>query len=557
MNIKLYKDLDDFVYNSIKKIEEYDKQRYIIFSNRRKNLIIEELDKIKDVNNIRLLKYLIKFSLDKDFDIASKALSHLKNIIDSLSMKEFLFLAEFFRSYLDSYFTYYYGGKIIDELERKYFEIKKFKLNLIERFDDDKKYILAILTMYSNGYVREDALKELAKIDDGFKLKYIMVRINDWVLEVRNVAKNELINNIKIKYLKDFVDSLLIIRRIEFWSRDNHEDVLRFIKDFILDENKYDILFDCFKHTKDFFVKRELFNYLLNIKSDPKLILDYGIKSNDVLIVNNAVKKIKEIINDDNKNEIFNLLKESKNKFCRIKAIDILEDLNKDTKDYIPFLFDSSCGIRDYCRFKLRKKEVFDFRKIYLEELEKNNYKLACILSGLKDVGLKEDSKIFKNYIDYKNMKIKRIALFGMFSLNDEEDKRYLMKFLVSDDKIESNIAKKIIIKNNIRLDFEFVYEAFKDRNYEEYVYSNLIILINSYSKWSMMEFLFKLLDIIDDKYISLVNQKLENLILNFNNSFLKPKENELQNIIYLFKKINKKLDTKNKSYIDSILKLI
>ncbi|MCT4584484.1 MAG: hypothetical protein N4A54_06110 [Peptostreptococcaceae bacterium] len=70
------------------------------------------------------------------------------------------------------------------------------------------------------------------------------------------------------------------------------------------------------------------------------------------------------------------------------------------------------------------------------------------------------------------------------------------------------------------------------------------------------MEFLFKLLDIIDDKYISLVNQKLENLILNFNNSFLKPKENELQNIIYLFKKINKKLDTKNKSYIESILKL-
>lgn len=128
MNIKLYKDLDDFVYNSIKKIEEYDKQRYIIFSNRRKNLIIEELDKIKDVNNIRLLKYLIKFSLDKDFDIALKALSHLKNIIDNLSMKEFLFLAEFFRSYLDSYFTYYYGGKIIDELEKKYFEIKKFKL---------------------------------------------------------------------------------------------------------------------------------------------------------------------------------------------------------------------------------------------------------------------------------------------------------------------------------------------------------------------------------------------------------------------------------------------
>jgi hypothetical protein len=71
-----------------------------------------------------------------------------------------------------------------------------------------------------------------------------------------------------------------------------------------------------------------------------------------------------------------------------------------------------------------------------------------------------------------------------------------------------------------------------------------------------MLEFLFKLLDIIDDKYISLVNQKLENLILNFNNSFLKPKENELQNIIYLFKKINKKLDTKNKSYIESILKL-
>ncbi len=67
----------------------------------------------------------------------------------------------------------------------KHLNIDKSDLDLYRLDFDENKYLqlLGIASLNNNGYVREKAVKELARLKNADGLKFILLRLSDWVLD--------------------------------------------------------------------------------------------------------------------------------------------------------------------------------------------------------------------------------------------------------------------------------------------------------------------------------------------------------------------------------------
>src|SRR5581483_6342449 len=72
----------------------------------------------------------------------------------------------------------------------KHLHIEKNDLDFYRVDFDENTYVqlLGIASLNSSGYVREKAVKELSRLKKAAGLKFILLRLGDWVAEVRKVA---------------------------------------------------------------------------------------------------------------------------------------------------------------------------------------------------------------------------------------------------------------------------------------------------------------------------------------------------------------------------------
>ena len=66
----------------------------------------------------------------------------------------------------------------------------------------------------ANGFVREDAVKRLAKVATGEELPYLLLRLNDWVPQVRDAAREAVLARITPEYAPHFVTYLATFARL-------------------------------------------------------------------------------------------------------------------------------------------------------------------------------------------------------------------------------------------------------------------------------------------------------------------------------------------------------
>jgi hypothetical protein len=551
MNNKLYKDMDESTYNSLNKILNYDK-KFILLSTRRSNVLCEELDKISEINNIRLIKYLLVISLDKDINIGFRALQHLKKILTSLKIKELMYFAEFFRG------SYYYS--IDSNFEKTY---RNILLNndkrLIDRYDEEAQYLYTALTLHSNGYIREKALRSLEDFNSEFKVKFIMLRINDWVKEIRALASKELRELISPKYIDALIKCLPIIDRMSNWGRDNHLELIKQLELFIKNINNYELLVEIYKNSDERSVRRLAFTYLLDMKPTSELSKEFGLKSYDVVILRKTIDKINSIINEDNIELFYNVLKKNKNVICKIEAINLLEKMNKSSyqDDLIPYLFDKSYSVRDHARYKLKKIGIVEFRNYYLRELNRNNYSTMIILKGICETGKREDVKEIVKFLDCEDVRIRILTLNSICKLCPQNSIDYILDKIISDDTLESKNAR-VCLENNISLlNSDTIIELIELEGYKEHVYYNLIKLTNRLQKWEAIVVLLKVITMLGINYVEIINEEIEIWVKSFNRSFIKPSKEQVIIIRKLYMIQSYNISTSNIRELESVLETI
>ena len=65
--------------------------------------------------------------------------------------------------------------------------------------------LLQLSSMHANGFVREEAVRRLGLFHDGSELPYLLLRLNDWVTQVRQLAHDAIRDRINPDYAESFV----------------------------------------------------------------------------------------------------------------------------------------------------------------------------------------------------------------------------------------------------------------------------------------------------------------------------------------------------------------
>ena len=86
--------------------------------------------------------------------------------------------------------------------------------------------VVGVLSFHGDGYIREAAVRVLDNVGTGTEVRYLLVRINDWVPVIRETALEAIERRLRAEYAEAFVLQVDLIVRLESWKRADHSELL-------------------------------------------------------------------------------------------------------------------------------------------------------------------------------------------------------------------------------------------------------------------------------------------------------------------------------------------
>jgi HEAT repeat protein len=118
-----------------------------------------------------------------------------------------------------SAFYEYYDEEYKPEFPQK--DLEKVDLN-----SKESSFVFGLLSFYPNGHVREAATKALAAASNSPVIPFLLIRANDWVNPVRNIALKALQRRIKAKDAAGFGNSLPLVDDLLDCKRHDHKELV-------------------------------------------------------------------------------------------------------------------------------------------------------------------------------------------------------------------------------------------------------------------------------------------------------------------------------------------
>lgn len=87
---------------------------------------------------------------------------------------------------------------------------------------DNALGVLCLATMHTNGRVRGAAVGVLASVHDGSELPFLILRLNDWVPQIRESARRAVGDRVHVKNARHFLHCLPLVLRVAKTTRSAH-----------------------------------------------------------------------------------------------------------------------------------------------------------------------------------------------------------------------------------------------------------------------------------------------------------------------------------------------
>ena len=396
--------------------------------------------KAGEINNI---PWIYTYLTSRDPDIVRTAATTLANYVDTMDPKYLIRFDEQFRSCTSVEWSIDWRSVDISKIESV--------------IGDEKIFIwmMRLGTFSPNGYYREKCIWRLQ--NDSGSYIFLLIRLRDWVLEVRNAAKKACYDISSLNF-HELVNCLSALEKVKRSER---------VDTFYLKELEARLSERIAKLSPGF-EKANLKRYDV-----PTRRVLYRI-----LLENKCLSKdeVKVILNSENQAqclyytmslyiEKFDLTAEELDEFTDHKSASVqrraIEQKYKLTGNSWPGLesklLSPSAPVREMARFILKKHDRFDCRKFYMEHLDRDDKK-ACI-AGLGETGLSEDAKLLMPFLEDPDASVVKVTLHALGNCGGESLSEIFWKYLQDERQNVAMQAFREITKLNIRYGAKQIYE--------------------------------------------------------------------------------------------------
>jgi HEAT repeat protein len=372
-----------------------------------------ELRFIAGVREVRAVQDLLPFVFGKDDLVAEAAARAMDGIVRRCDSAELLRLDVLVR-------------------ERSEWRWPEATLGQLIGFSRGLVGVLGVLSSHSNGYVREAAVRALAGGRAGGELPFLLIRLNDWVPQVRLAARQAVIDRARPEHARHFIEYLPLVFRLERVERRDAgeviEPVLALLNRPECREAMLEAMTDGDRH-----VRRAVFRTLIAADKDAaRKAIQLGLGSSDTVIRLMAAREGRVRLNGEElEGALARMLRDRFMPVRREALYGYFEQLPHAALDRLESSqFDPHASIRETARFFLRKRGERDPAAPYRDRLSNaDGPDLAVAIAGLGETGIAADAARVEGFLGHSSAAVRRETVRALGRLDAG---RYAEQFLTA-----------------------------------------------------------------------------------------------------------------------------
>lgn len=333
--------------------------------------------------------------------------------------------------------SYSYGGMTASG----YYRLEPRHLPILLGPPPGSPHLAGFLTFHPSGYVRETAIKHLSAHTGG--LPYLLLRLNDWVPEVRRCARDLLAKGESLVTPEQWVDNLPLVYRLLECGRDRHGEFVSHVEARLAQPDALGALEAGCRHPRRE-VRRLCLPLAMQHTGRPFELLQQALKGDDVRIRFWVMEHFRSHLSDAQQRRA--LLREALGNHSQVVRQKALREWEQeDPNDLEPFrgaLLDRSSGVRQLAQYRLRESDLADF---YRRRVAEN----PLALVGLAECGSSALPEILV-FLKHQDRRYRRRAALALTRLPVAEEV-WLSLLADADPKISKQARRALAYQSFAR----------------------------------------------------------------------------------------------------------
>ncbi len=350
------------------------------------------------------------------------------------------------------------------------------------------------LSSHPNGFLREKAVRRLRLVSNGSELPYLLLRLNDWVPEVREAARAAVLERVKADYFNHFVRNLALVVRLRQARRADHHDVLERISQLLSSPAaRVAMLAEMNGGSRE--VRRESFRILVagKVAELPQILLA-TLEVEDPVIRLWSARAMATALSREQLVTVLPKLSADPSAPVRREALQIWVTSFPEQAGgkLTAALLDHNPSVRSLARFHLRKQEDLDIVRFYRDALETPRTDLlVASIRGLAETGARADAESLLPYLSHPIAKVRKIAIKCLIMLGNAQYLDSLLDRVLDTSPGVSTQARQVAQPYAAILGAPRLWDLFKGTT-SAHARKNLLHLLTALPKWDSVVYLLR-----------------------------------------------------------------
>lgn len=417
----------------------------------------------------------------------------------------------------------------------------------------DDLAVLALASMHPNGHVREAAIRVLAKYETGAELPFILLRMNDWVAAIRELAYGVILSKVRSDYAGHFLRCLPLILRLEQCGRASHTWLIEKTSDLLSQSESASTLQAGLK-SPDRNIRLTSLRFAVAANpSIAKKALNNALEDHDSavrlwsarqLLFASKPDILADLYAELARDPFMPIRREGLNALVRCKDDGLHAALER-------ALLDPNPSMRELSRFHLGND--FDPAAFYRDALEsRSGGQLASAICGLGECGTENDANLVTGFLHSPEIRLRRMAVTALGRLAPEKFKEPLLRALVDESPGVSLAACRALLKFVHDIGIQSLRELLTSHP-APFVRKNALRLIGKLGKWEQIAAILAACRDPSDRVSLPAADTVRLWLARYNRSYATPSPTQISNAIQEFRSSREFLDSRTMSELEAI----
>jgi HEAT repeat protein len=484
---------------------------------------MEILRKIGEAGEPAAIPDLLPLVLTRSSDIARAATRVIERLLECIKPAEYSRFDEYLRV---GDIDWKWRGEAWAELRVQ--DVKQFA-----KLSEGAASLLGVLSCHPSGYLRESALRELGNIKSGAELPFLLLRVNDWVGNIREIVRPLVFTRIQPEYASAFMKWLPLVLRLRVTRRGKSDGIIERVKE-LFESAEAAHLLEAGRTSEDRLTRRFCYEASLGgCHEGEDALLASALQDSDFHIRVIATRAFKNRIKSAENQKMIEAALRSHFSRVRFEALRNYAERYPEVAEaeLTRALLDPNISIREEAQFYLNKTGTVNLRDFYIENVGASSGKtLASSLAGLGETGRKKDAALVSNHLAAQQPQVRAAALRAIAKLDPGYDATIFLDGLCDGSAKVGREASVGLRKHVNSVGGRKLWDAFLQCKSPR-AKCGVLFLIGRLSKWQSLGFLLQALGDPDTSVAEAAARYKARLWRRWNRSFVPPTKSQAENL--------------------------